>query len=276
MLPEAVQGGARGAVDDVIVAVAGTHQAPLLVVAAVPGRLPGGRAVRGVAPAVDDHAVGVVDDPVIAVAEVHELPLQVGAAVVVPLLEVRPGRDVPAAVDHETGGGVGDLHPAGGDAAPVQCGDGREKVSFTTYASALNGALLDGICRCRPLPSWAGLGRLTYDPAALLISCAIRQVADAELAGVQSLDRHGAALPAERGAVQHRVVLAAGKPDVLRRAGHVTGEGTAAHRGSAPHRRPARLGWRKSPRRSGRASHRSRAGSTAAATEWCRPRSERC
>src|SRR6185312_363387 len=119
----AVQCGAGAAVDDVVEAVAGAGQAPLLVVAAVPGGLAGWCAVGGVAPAVGDHAVGVVDDAVVAAAEGHQLPLQVGAAVVVPLLEVGAGGDAAAAVQDQAAGGVDDLRPAGRHRGCVQSRD---------------------------------------------------------------------------------------------------------------------------------------------------------
>ena len=119
----AVEGGAGAAVDDLVAVVAEAGQRPLLVVAAVPRRLPGGSAVGGVAPAVGGHAVGAVDDAVVAVAEVDQLPLQVGAAVVVPLLEVGAGGDVAAAVEDQSAGHVGDLHPGGGAARRAQDGD---------------------------------------------------------------------------------------------------------------------------------------------------------
>src|ERR1039457_1581740 len=51
--------------------------------------------------------------------------------------------------------------PVGMPPPPFRGGEEPEKVSFTTYARALNGALEDGIARCRPLPSWVGLGRVT-------------------------------------------------------------------------------------------------------------------
>ncbi len=80
---------------------------PLLVVAAVPGGLPGRGAVRGRAPAVGDHGVGAVHDAVVAAAGFDELPLQVVAAVPGPLLEVRAGGDVAAAVDDQSVGHIG-------------------------------------------------------------------------------------------------------------------------------------------------------------------------
>src|SRR4051794_41148883 len=54
----AVQGCAGAPVDDLVAAVADAVEPPLLVVATVPRRLHGVRAVGGVAPAVRDHAVG--------------------------------------------------------------------------------------------------------------------------------------------------------------------------------------------------------------------------
>src|SRR5918999_4311292 len=109
-----VQSRSGAAVDDLVAAITKTVEPPLLVVAAVPRRLPRRHAVGGVAPAVGDHPIGPIDDAVIAIARIHQLPLQVGAAVVIPLLQHSTRRDAPTAVQHKSAGDIGDPHPRGG------------------------------------------------------------------------------------------------------------------------------------------------------------------
>src|SRR5690242_16911905 len=80
-----------------------------------------------------------------------------------------------------------------------------EKVSFTTYARALNGAPDDGMVMCRPPPSWLRVGRLVEEPAVWVSSCT--DVSELRLIWLEFSVAMVSVLPGQPRTVAYRTVL---------------------------------------------------------------------